>query len=170
MIEQVILVNASDEEIGVGEKLPVHLDGLLHRAFSIFVFNEAGQLMLQQRSPGKYHSGGLWSNTCCGHPRPRESVEVAAARRLKEEMGFSCELERIFGFVYKARLDGLYEHEYDHVFVGRFEAAPVLNPKEASDWCWAEAEPLIQKVRNHPERYTVWFRLTLERVLRHVRG
>jgi isopentenyl-diphosphate Delta-isomerase len=122
--DEVVLVNDDDEVIGVAEKLAAHLSGDLHRAFSIFVFNSAAQLLLQKRAASKYHSKGLWSNTCCGHPRPGESIEEASRRRLYEEMGFECEVRQVFALTYFAELDGgLFEHEYDHVFVGQFDGA-----------------------------------------------
>jgi len=171
MKEYVVLVNEQDEQVGVREKLRAHVDGTLHRAFSVFVFNSDGNLLLQQRHPGKYHSGGLWSNTCCSHPRPGEAVEAAAQRRLQEEMGFDCGLERLFGFVYKTQLDhDLYEHEYDHVFVGRYDGAPIPNDVEVSGWRWVRPEVLRSSVAEDPRRYTYWFRLALDRVLTHAVG
>src|SRR4051812_34432219 len=123
--EQLILVDAHDRELGAGEKLQVHLAGALHRAFSIFVFDAAGRLLIQKRAPGKYHSAGLWSNTACGHPRPGEATAPAARRRLREEMGLDCELHEAFEFLYRAELgDALVEHEYDHVFVGTHVGDP----------------------------------------------
>lgn len=166
MSEYVVLVNERDEEVGVQEKLRAHVEGKLHRAFSVFVFNEQGQLLLQQRHPAKYHSGGLWSNTCCSHPRPGEPVAEAAQRRLQEEMGIACALDRRFGFVYRSRLDGgLYEHEYDHVFVGRYDGAPAPHCDEVAHWRWVHPEALRADVAAHPGRYTYWFRLVYERVL-----
>ena len=133
--DYVILVNEQDEEIGVCEKLKAHLDGTLHRAFSVFIFNDAGDLLLQQRHPGKYHSGGLWSNTCCSHPRPGEMVEDAAHRRLQEEMGMACDLHRLFGFIYHSQLgSNLYEHEYDHVFIGKHNGTPTPDSNEVASW------------------------------------
>ena len=167
MEEQVVLVNEQDEAVGVAEKLHAHVEGVLHRAFSVFVFNDRGELLLQQRHPAKYHSGGLWSNTCCSHPRPGEPVEVAAQRRLQEEMGFVCPVRRLFGFVYRAEFaEGLVEHEYDHVFVGRFDGRPVPDAAEVADWRWIAPDALRQDVHAHPERYTYWFRLVLDRVLK----
>ena len=168
MDEYVVLVNEQDEEIGVREKLQAHLDGTLHRAFSVFLFNDDGDLLLQQRHSDKYHSGGLWSNTCCSHPRPGEPTEAAAHRRLQEEMGVICNLQRVFGFVYHSKLDlHLYEHEYDHVFVGRFNGTPVPNRDEVSSWRWATTAALRKDVAEHPDRYTYWFRLVLDRVLQN---
>lgn len=166
MDEYVVLVNEQDEEVGLKEKVQAHVEGVLHRAFSVFVFNTEGALLLQQRHPDKYHSGGLWSNTCCSHPRPGEPVEAAVRRRLNEEMGITCDVQRAFGFVYKSALDrGLYEHEYDHVFIGRYDDDPSPNPQEVAHWRWAAPEALRQDVAAHPERYTYWFRLVLDRVL-----
>lgn len=168
MQDKVVLVNEQDEAVGVEDKLQAHVAGVLHRAFSVFVFNARGDLLLQQRHPAKYHSGGLWSNTCCSHPRPGETVEAAAQRRLHEEMGFTCPLHRLFGFVYRARLDGgLYEHEYDHVFVGRFDGTPAPDAAEVAAWRWIAPEALRRDVHAHPEHYTYWFRLVLDRVLEH---
>ncbi len=164
--DSVILVDAHDGEVGVGEKLQVHRDGTLHRAFSVFVFDGAGRLLLQRRHPDKYHSGGLWSNTCCSHPRPGETVEAAAHRRLREEMGFDCALRPLFGFVYKIQLgDRLYEHEYDHVLVGTYEGTPAPNAEEVADWKWVFPDDLQAHVAQSPEVYTYWFRLVLDRVL-----
>lgn len=167
MDDYVILVDEQDAAIGVREKLQAHREGALHRAISVFLFNDDGELLLQQRHPEKYHSGGLWSNTCCSHPRPGESVEAAAQRRLQEEMGVSCDLHRIFGFVYRSKLDlDLYEHEYDHVFVGLFNGAPLPDGAEVIAWRWAAPDALRKDVAEHPDRYTYWFCLLLERVLK----
>lgn len=164
--ENVILVDEEDNEVGRGEKLATHLNGQLHRAVSVFLFNEDGQLMIQQRAFSKYHSGGLWSNTCCGHPRPGELPIEAAQRRLWEEMGIQCELEKIFHFVYKVSLDNqITEHEFDHVFVGRFDGEANPNPEEAHAWKWIDVDVLSCDILNHPERYTYWFKMVLERVM-----
>ena len=151
MSEQVILVNENDQEIGSREKMAAHRDGELHRAFSVFVFNGEGQMLLQRRAEAKYHSGGLWTNTCCSHPRPGESTEAAAHRRLQEEMGFDCDLEEVFQFTYYAKLDNeLFEHEYDHVFVGTFEGTPTPNPAEVSAYKWIGVEELKRDVQENP--------------------
>jgi isopentenyl-diphosphate delta-isomerase len=161
--EELVLVNENDEMIGVGEKLQTHLIGALHRAFSVFIFNSAGQLLLQKRSSAKYHSKGLWSNTCCGHPRPGESVKEASRRRLSEEMGFDCEVREVFEFIYHARLeDGLSEHEYDHVVIGRFDDSPTPNRDEVDDWKWVDLITVKLDVQEHPEDYTYWFRTSLD--------
>ena len=167
-MEQVILVDEHDNEIGVEEKTAAHVNGKLHRAFSIFVFDSHGKLLLQKRAAHKYHSGDLWSNACCGHPRPGEGTEQAAHRRLKEEMGFDCELKNIHSFSYRTEFDnGLIEHEYDHVFVGRTDLQPQHDPSEVGDWKWVEPGWLTSDVKQHPERYTVWFRRCLDEVMAH---
>jgi len=166
MDEYVVLVNEQDEEMGVREKRQAHVEGVLHRAFSVFLFDEEGALLLQQRHPDKYHSGGLWSNTCCSHPRPGEPVAAAAHRRLREEMGITCGLHRAFGFVYRSALDhGLYEHEYDHVFVGYYRGTPSPDPTEVVAWRWAEADALRREILERPDQYTYWFRFIVDRVL-----
>jgi isopentenyl-diphosphate delta-isomerase len=163
--EQVILVDEHDRELGAGEKLEAHRAGALHRAFSVFVFDAAGRLLLQKRARAKYHSGGLWSNTCCGHPRPGEATPAAARRRLMEEMNFDCELREAFGFLYRAELDGgLVEHEYDHVFVGRFEGEPAPDAAEVEDWRWLTLDALREDLRRSPDNYSYWLRLALERL------
>ena len=164
-LERVVLVNERDEDVGVGEKLQVHRDGALHRAFSVFLLNADGAHLLQRRHPAKYHSGGLWSNTCCGHPRPGEPVGAAARRRLVEEMGIDCPLEAAFGFLYQVDLGELREHEYDHVFVGSFAGEPEPNAAEVSEWRWAHAAALKADLAERPELYTYWFRHVLDRVL-----
>lgn len=161
--EQLILVDAHDREVGVGEKLQVHREGALHRAFSVFVFDAAGCLLLQRRAAEKYHSGGLWSNTACGHPRPGEATRAAARRRLREEMGIDCELRAAFGFIYRAELDGaLVEHEYDHVFVGRYEGDPAPDPAEVEGWRWVTMGELRRALRAEPQRYSPWLKLAVE--------
>jgi isopentenyl-diphosphate Delta-isomerase len=163
-MERVILVDERDRELGAAEKMRAHAEGLLHRAFSIFVFDRGGRLLLQQRARAKYHSGGLWSNTCCGHPRPGETVLEAARRRLSEEMGFGCELRKGFEFLYRAGLDrGLTEHEYDHVLVGGFDGEPRPDPAEVAAWRWAGMDELLDDVRARPESYSYWLRVALER-------
>src|SRR5210317_131932 len=158
-MEEVILVNDKDEEIGLMEKMEEHRKAVLHRAFSVFIFNERNELMLQQRALGKYHSPGLWSNTCCSHPRKGEGVEEAGHRRLMEEMGFDCEIKRVFSFIYKAELDkGMTEHELDHVLIGNCGLIPAINKEEVHDWKWIALTELDRDMKEHPEKYTVWFR------------
>jgi farnesyl-diphosphate farnesyltransferase len=164
--EEVILVNEKDEVIGVEEKIKTHRLGALHRAFSVFIFNSMGQLLLQKRTSTKYHSQGLWSNTCCGHPRLGESTEQASRRRLREEMGFDCEVREVFQFLYRAKLeDGLIEHEYDHVLVGSFNDDPSPSPNEVDDWKWINLETLKLDIQENPEAYTCWFRIALDMLL-----
>ena len=167
MQEHVILVDRMGREIGTEEKLKAHRESKLHRAFSIFIFNTLGELLLQKRSETKYHSGGLWTNTCCSHPRLGESHYCAARRRLNEEMGFDCELTELFSFIYHAKLENnLFEHELDSVFVGRYDGQPVPNPNEVDDWKWMDIEKLKRDVGENPEHYTYWFKLVLNRVLK----
>jgi isopentenyl-diphosphate Delta-isomerase len=169
--EELILVNENDQVIGVGEKIQTHLIGALHRAFSVYILNSAGQLLLQKRSSTKYHSQGLWSNTCCGHPRLGESIEEASRRRLNEEMGFDCELREVFEFIYHAKLDNnLYEHEYDHVVVGRFDGSPTPNRDEVDEWKWVDLMTLKLDIEKHPENYTYWFRISLDELCRSIKS
>ncbi len=164
--EQIILVDQNDQQIGTAEKLWVHQQGRLHRAFSIFVINSQGQLLLQKRAIAKYHSGGLWTNTCCSHPRPDESILSAGDRRLQEEMGFACELSEIFSFIYNSPLDhGLIEYEYDHVLLGKFDGEPILNPLEAEDWQWIDLDQLKLALVTHPELYTFWLKACFDKFL-----
>lgn len=170
MKEDVILVNERDEPQGLMEKMEAHEKGMLHRAFSVFVFNDKNQLLLQQRALTKYHSGGLWTNTCCSHPRSEESVLEAAHRRLQEEMGFDCELKKLTDFIYRAELDkGLIEHEFDHVFVGTWDGTPVLNTEEVASYTWMDVEELEADIASRPELYTVWFKIIYQQFLNHVR-
>ena len=160
MKEQVILVDQQDNPIGLMEKIEAHEKALLHRAFSVFVFNEKNELMLQQRAAEKYHSPLLWTNTCCSHQRDGESNIEAGKRRLQEEMGFSCELEEVFSFIYKAPFDnGLTEHEYDHVMIGTFNDEPIVNPEEVATYKWMPLEEVKRDIENHPEEYTAWFKI-----------
>jgi isopentenyl-diphosphate delta-isomerase len=163
VMEQVILVDEHDRELGASEKLAAHAAGRLHRAFSIFIFNSAGRLLLQRRAKAKYHSGGLWSNTCCGHPRPDEPTHAAARRRLREEMNLDCELNAAFQFIYRAELaNELVEHEYDHVFAGVFDGAFTPEASEVEDWKWTTTDELRRDLRAHPEAYTYWLGAALE--------
>ena len=164
--EMLIAVDEQDHETGVVDKVTAHRDGILHRAFSIFVFDEADRLLLQRRARDKYHSGGLWTNTCCSHPRAGESVLDAAHRRLREEMGFDCPLQAVFGFVYRAALDGgLVEHEFDHVVVGRFPGEPVPDVREVEDWKWEPVSAVRSRLAEDPEVFTAWFRPALDGLL-----
>ncbi len=167
MSSHVVIVDEDDQSLGTAEKLRAHREGWRHRALSVFVFDRAGQLLLQQRTADKYHSGGLWSNTCCSHPHPNESPAAAAQRRLDEEMGFSCELTPAFHFSYRASVgDDLTEHEYDHVFVGVVDDIAIRpHPDEVADWAWVAPSALRTDVEAHPDRYTVWFRKLLDRAL-----
>jgi isopentenyl-diphosphate delta-isomerase len=164
--ELVVLVDRNDRQWGTAPKLSAHMEGELHRAVSVFVFDVGGSTLLQRRAVGKYHSGGLWSNTCCGHPRPGESPEEAAHRRLWEEMGFDCPLVPALGFVYRRALpNGLVEHEYDHLFVGRFDGVPAPDPREVDDWRWVAPDELLADMTAQPQRYSVWFPLALRQLL-----
>ena len=166
MTEHVILVDHNGREIGTQEKIQAHREGKLHSAFSVFIFNAVGELLLQRRAQTKYHSGGLWTNTCCSHPRPGESYHLAAKRRLNEEMGFDCELTELFSFIYHTQLDSdLFEHELDHVFVGHYNGQPTPDPNEVDDWKWIDINTLKQDVQVNPENYTYWFKLILDRVV-----
>ena len=166
MEERVILVDQEDNELGTEEKMKAHEQALLHRAFSIFIFNSKGELLLQKRAEGKYHCPGLWTNTCCSHPRPGESLEEAVQRKLKQEMGFTTPLKEAFTFIYKVSFEnGLTEHELDHVFLGTFDGNPEPNPEEVGEWKWISPEKLKEDVQEHPEKYTHWFKTSLDKVL-----
>lgn len=157
--ERVVLVNRNDEAIGTMGKQEAHETGALHRAFSIFLFDDQGRLLLQRRADDKYHSAGLWTNTCCSHPRQHESLEQAANRRLKEEMGIDVPLEHRFSFIYRAVLDGgMQEHEFDHVFFGAFNGVPVPEPKEVAEWKFIAITELDAELKQHPDRFTFWLK------------
>jgi isopentenyl-diphosphate Delta-isomerase len=167
--EYVVLVDEHNNEIGTMEKQEAHTKALLHRAFSVFIFNTKNELLLQQRAFSKYHSGGLWTNTCCSHPRPGENTSDAAHRRLQEEMGFDCELSEKFSFLYQTPFDnGLSEHELDFVFTGVFNGTPHLNPTEVAAYRWITLSTLEQEVDKHPEHFTIWFKLILKEYLEHL--
>lgn len=164
-MEKVILVDENDKETGLMEKLEAHKSGLLHRAISVFIFNKKNELLLQKRALNKYHSAGLWTNTCCSHPRAGEETKAAAIRRLQEEMGLNTKLKWSFSFHYKATLEnGLTENELDHVFIGSHDAAPVPNPDEVIEWKYVNMEDLKSDINTNPENYTFWFKLILDRV------
>lgn len=166
MIENVILVDEHDNEQGLMEKMEAHRQGLLHRAFSVFILNDKGELMVQQRAIAKYHSGGLWTNTCCSHPRAGETTINAAHRRLVEEMGFDCEVEKMFHFIYKAELDqGLTEYELDHLFVGYYNEEPTINREEVEAWKWMTLEEVDGGIKSKPEEYTEWFKIIFNRFM-----
>ncbi len=164
-IEKVILVNSNDEPIGTMEKLEAHQKGELHRAFSVFIFNTQGELLLQRRALDKYHSSGLWTNTCCSHPRPGEDTKEAAERRLKEEMGLETPLKFRSVFIYKTQFDNsLTEHEVDHVFVGVSDTQPKINPEEVDSYCWKSIEELKKEIKTDPKQFTSWFIIAMEKL------
>ena len=168
--EKVILVNEKDEPIGLMPKMEAHEKGLLHRAFSVFVFNDKNELMLQQRALSKYHSPGLWTNTCCSHQREGESNIEAGIRRLQEEMGFTTDLKDTMAFIYKAPFDnGLTEHEFDHILVGNFNASPNLNPEEVSAWKWMNLNEVQKSMKHHPELYTEWFKIIFDKYYQSIK-
>lgn len=157
--EFVILVDSNDLEIGQMEKLEAHEKGLLHRAFSVICINQQGEILLQQRASNKYHSRNLWTNTCCSHPRPGESIEIAAKRRLQEEMGFSCEVKPLYHFIYFTPLENnLSEHELDHVLIGYYDGEVNPNPEEVQAYRWIQLADLEQEVEQNPEQFTFWFK------------
>jgi isopentenyl-diphosphate delta-isomerase len=169
-MEYVVLVDEQDNEVGLMEKMEAHEKGLLHRAFSVFTFNDKGELLLQRRALSKYHSGGLWSNTCCSHPRSGETAIDAAHRRLEEEMGFDCELTKVFDFIYKKELDhGLTEHELDHVFIGTFNGVANINPDEVDEVKSIPLDELSTDIVENPDQYTEWFKICLSETLNHLR-
>ena len=166
---EVILVDETDREVGTMEKMEAHEKGVLHRAFSVFVFNENQELMIHQRALHKYHSAGLWTNTCCSHPAPGESTSDAAHRRLMEEMGFDCELQEAFSFTYCSKLEnGLTEHELDHVFIGQYDGPPKVNPEEVATWKYSTISSLKSEIEATPERFTEWFKICISRVADHI--
>jgi len=166
MAEYVVRVNDNDIDIGKMEKTEAHIRGKRHRAFSIFIFNHKKQLLLQKRAESKYHSGGLWTNTCCSHPRPNEKLMVAAHRRLKEEMGFDCALSELFVFRYTAQLDkGLIENEIDHVIFGEYNENPKPNSDEVSAYAWHTLDEIATNINEAPETYTFWFKVAVKEIL-----
>lgn len=164
-MERVILVDENNNEIGVEEKMRAHAEGKLHRAFSIFIFDSDEKLLLQKRAQTKYHSGGLWSNTACGHPRPGETITEAARRRLREEMNFDCEIQEVFSFIYRAQFENtLIEHEYDHVFKGQFNGEPVPNAQEVEECRWISLVELRKDLQRNPQAYTAWLRIAMSQM------
>lgn len=167
--EQVILVNEKDEKIGLMPKQEAHEKALLHRAFSIFIFNDQKELMLQQRAVHKYHSPGLWTNTCCSHQRDGETSVQAGTRRLQEEMGFTTDLVETTSFIYKAPFDnGLTEHEFDHILVGSYDSDPDINEEEVAAWKWMSLEDVKADINHSPELYSAWFKIIFEKFYEHI--
>lgn len=168
--EHVVLVDKNDHVLGTMEKMEAHEKGKLHRAFSVFIFNSKGEMMLQQRALSKYHSPGLWTNACCSHPRKDETYLDAAHRRLVEEMGFDTNLKEIFDFIYHADVgQGLTEHELDHVFTGAFNEEPNINIKEVASWKFMDLDELKDDISNKPDIYTVWFKIAFDRVYQYIK-
>ena len=170
MIEdKVILVDINDNQVGLMPKLEAHQKGVLHRAFSVFIFNKNGELMLQRRSLGKYHSPGLWTNTCCSHQREGESNIESGKRRLNEEMGFITELTEKTSFIYKTNFDnGLTEHEFDHILVGYFDNSPYINSEEVDTWKWMSMESVQDDINESPENYTAWFKIIFKKYYKFI--
>ncbi|MCH2198950.1 MAG: isopentenyl-diphosphate Delta-isomerase [Flavobacteriales bacterium] len=165
-MEEVVLVDEQDNAIGSMEKLEAHEKGVLHRAFSIFIFNNDNELLIHQRAAEKYHSANLWTNTCCSHPRPEEALEDAVVRRLDEEMGMMCNVEHAFSFIYRSEFDNdLIEHELDHVFIGYTDDVPTPDPEEVQAFEYISLPELVQNIAEDPEKYTTWFRICLPRVI-----
>lgn len=166
-MEKIILVNMDDEIVGSGEKMYVHEKGLLHRAFSIFILNNKGQMLIQKRNENKYHSGGLWTNSCCSHQREGEELEEAVHRRLKEELGFDCDLQEQFNFTYRTVFsDLLIEYEVDHVYTGNYDGPVIINKEEASEIMWISINELKEKLEREPQKFTSWFLIAAPRVIR----
>ena len=165
-MDYVILVNESDEELGTMEKMEAHRKGLLHRAFSVFIFNSKGEMLLQQRAENKYHSAGLWTNACCSHPKPGEETKVAANRRLKEEMGFETELVEFFNFTYKAEFDnGLTEYEFDHVLSGIYDGLILPDKNEVQDYCFKNMQEIDASLLSHPKKYSIWLAISFPKIM-----
>ena len=171
MSDRVILVDENDNSIGTMEKMEAHRKGVLHRAFSILIFNSKGEMLIQKRATSKYHSGGLWTNACCSHPLPGESLQEATRRRLRFEMGIEVDTDFAYKFIYRTALDqDLVEHELDYVFTGIYDGAPSVNPDEVEDWKYIPLDDLRRDIRQHPERYTFWFKTIINdgEIARHL--
>ena len=169
MVDYVVLVNKKDQEIGTMEKMEAHQKGLLHRAFSVFIFNSKGEMLIHRRALGKYHSPGLWTNTCCSHPRPNETVLDAANRRLDEEMGMVESLSEVVSFVYHHKFDnGLVEHEFDHILTGISDALPSINEDEVDSYKYMGIEELEQSMKQNPDDYSIWFKLAYPKLKAHL--
>lgn len=167
--ELVVLVDEKDVQIGLMPKLEAHEKALLHRAFSVFILNDKNEIMLQQRAAGKYHSPLLWTNTCCSHQRENETNVEAGKRRLQEEMGFSVPLKELFSFIYKAPFDnGLTEHEFDHVMIGYYNEAPVVNSEEVESWKWMTIEDVKEDMQKHAQLYTEWFKIIFDKFYHYI--
>jgi isopentenyl-diphosphate Delta-isomerase len=165
MQQEVVLVNEKDEPVGTMEKMEAHRKALLHRAFSVFIFNVKGEMLLQQRAENKYHSGGLWTNACCSHPKPSEDVKQGAMRRLNEELGFSTELKKMFDFIYKSGFNnGLTEFEFDHVFAGDYNGVIIPNKEEVCDYCFMGFDEIESSLKLQPNKFTAWFHIALPKV------
>ncbi len=161
----VILVDEKDTPVGAMEKIEVHEKALLHRAFSVFIFNDKGEMLLQQRAMGKYHSAGLWTNTCCSHPAPGTNTKEAAGKRLQEEMGFITPIEKVFDFIYTAPFDnGLTENEFDHVFIGNYDGVIHPDPAEVESYCYKSLAEIENELQTSPDKFTVWFKIAFPKV------
>ena len=168
MEEYVILVDENDQPIGQMEKQAAHVTPHLHRAFSIFIFNSKGELLMQQRALSKYHSPGLWTNTCCSHPRDGETLEEATSRRLWEEMGMRCKMHEVYTFIYKAPVGlGLIEHEFDHVWFGQSDDTPMINTEEVASYRYMDLDAIAEDLKAHPECYTEWFKISFDEIMKH---
>ena len=166
MTEYVVLVDELDNKVGLMEKMEAHINPTLHRAFSIFIFNSKNEMLLQQRALSKYHTPGLWTNTCCSHPRDGESLHDATKRRLQEEMGMQCELKEAFSFIYKADvMQGLVEHEFDHVFIGTSDDLPIINKEEVESFRYDTVENIKADIERNPQNYTAWFKIAFDKLL-----
>lgn len=166
MTEYVVLVDELDNKVGLMEKMEAHINPTLHRAFSIFIFNSKNEMLLQQRALSKYHTPGLWTNTCCSHPRDGESLHDATKRRLQEEMGMQCELKEVFSFIYKADvMQGLVEHEFDHVFIGTSDDIPIINKDEVESFRYDTVENIKADIERNPQNYTAWFKIAFDKLL-----
>lgn len=166
MTEYVVLVDELDNKVGLMEKMEAHINPTLHRAFSIFIFNSKNEMLLQQRALSKYHTPGLWTNTCCSHPRDGESLHDATKRRLQEEMGMQCELKEAFSFIYKADvMQGLVEHEFDHVFIGTSDDLPIINKDEVESFRYDTVQNIKADIERNPQNYTAWFKIAFDKLI-----
>jgi isopentenyl-diphosphate delta-isomerase len=166
---EIILVNNADEQVGTAEKMEAHYKALLHRAFSVFIFNAKGEMLLQQRALSKYHSAGLWTNACCSHPRPGEETINGAKRRLNEELGFTVDVKKVFDFIYRAKFDnGLTENEFDHVFIGQYNGLINPNPNEVMNYCYKPMKKIKEELQTNPQIYTAWFIIAFPKIEQYI--